>query len=60
MALFFLFASMMLIHIIRTWNSEEKPIYKNINEVVYALLTFAFGIYYPFLVLRFGSNKKGI
>lgn len=60
MALFFLFASMMLIHIIRTWNSEEKPIYKNINEVVYALLTFAFGIYYPFLVLRFGSDKKGI
>jgi len=60
MALFFLFAIMMFIHTIRTWNSEKKPIYKNINEVVYALLTLAFGIYYPFLLLRFGSDKRGI
>jgi len=60
MVLFFFFALMMFIHIVRTWSSENKSTSKKINEIVYTLLTLAFGIYYPFLLLKFGSNKKGI
>ena len=51
MILFFFFALMMFIHIVRTWNLEKKTTYKKINEVVYALLTLAFGVYYPLLLL---------
>ena len=60
MILFFFFALMMFIHIVRTWNLEKKTTYKKINEVVYALLTLAFGVYYPLLLFKFGSDKKGI
>ena len=54
-----IFAAIMFIHIIKTWNSEKK-IYKKINEVIYALLTVAFALIYPFLILKFGENKQGI
>ena len=60
MILFFIFAILMVIHIIKTWNLDGKKTYKKINEIVYAFLTLAFGSYYPFLVLKFGSEKKGI
>ena len=50
----------MLIHIIRSWNSETKPFYKKINEIIYALLALAFGLYYPLLILRFGKDHKGV
>jgi dolichol kinase len=51
---------MMVIHIVRTWNSENKSNYKKTNEVVYTFLTLAFGTYYPLLVGKLGSTKKGI
>ncbi|TFG30482.1 MAG: hypothetical protein EU532_00830 [Promethearchaeota archaeon] len=57
--LFLIFGFIMLIHIIKTWDSEKKS-YKKINEIIYTILTFAFAIYYPFLILRFGKNKNGI
>ncbi len=60
MILFFVFTFFMFVHILKTWNSAEKSNYKKINEIVYALLTLAFGIYYPFLIIKFGSNNKGI
>ena len=60
MILFYCFALMMFIHIVRTWNSDKKPISKKVNEVVYALLTIAFGSYYPFLLLKFGSEMNGV
>lgn len=60
MVLFYCFALMMFIHIVKTWNSDKKPISKKVNEVVYVLLTIAFGSYYPFLLLKFGSEKKGV
>ncbi|MFX1442867.1 MAG: phosphatidate cytidylyltransferase [Promethearchaeota archaeon] len=50
----------MFIHIIKTWNSENKNGYKKLNEVIYALLTVAFALFYPFIILRFGGNKQGI
>lgn len=55
-----IFAMLMFIHIIKTWNSENKSTYKKINEVIYALLTLAFAIFYPFLIIRFSGNKQGI
>ncbi|MHA1146831.1 MAG: hypothetical protein ACTSR8_01145 [Promethearchaeota archaeon] len=55
-----LFTVLMFIHIIRTWNHENKHFFKKLNEVVYALLTLAFGLYYPFIILSFGGNHKGV
>lgn len=55
-----IFAAIMFIHIIKTWNSENKGAYKKFNEVVYALLTVGFALFYPFLIIRFGGNKAGI
>ncbi|MHA1272402.1 MAG: hypothetical protein ACTSQP_00780 [Promethearchaeota archaeon] len=50
----------MTIHIIRTWNNESKNIFKKINEIIYALLTLLFGLYYPFLIIRFGKDHPGV
>lgn len=50
----------MFFHIIKTWNSENKSGYKKINEIVYAFLTLAFGIYYPFYIIRLGANYPGV
>ena len=50
----------MFIHIVRTWNLKNKEIYKKINEITYTLLPLAFGIYYPFLILKLAGNKKGV
>jgi CDP-diglyceride synthetase len=50
----------MCLHIVRSWNSEEKGIFKRINEIIYAILTLAFGLYYPFIILRYGNNFSGI
>jgi len=50
----------MFIHIIRSWNSESKTIFKKINEIVYALLVLSFGLYYPLLILRLGKDHAGI
>jgi len=55
-----IFGVIMFIHIIKTWNSENKNGYKKIDEVIYATLTLAFAIYYPFLVKKFGGKKEGI
>ncbi|MFX1258386.1 MAG: phosphatidate cytidylyltransferase [Promethearchaeota archaeon] len=44
----------------KTRNSENKGIFKKINEIIYTLLTLAFGIYYPFLILKLGGNNKGV
>lgn len=54
------FTILMSIHIARSWNSNNKSGYKKINEIVYALLTLAFGLYYPLLILRFGKDHNGI
>ncbi len=55
-----IFASIMLVHIVRTWNVEDKSAYKKIDEVIYTLLTIAFAFVYPHLILKFGRNEKGI
>lgn len=60
MLLFFIFTIFMFIHIFKTWNLEGKTSYKKINEIIYAFLTLAFGIYYPLLVLWLGNNNNGI
>ncbi len=50
----------MILHIARSWSSEGKSVYKKINEIVCAFLTVAFGIYYPFLILRLGLDYPGV
>ena len=55
-----IFGAIMFVHIIKTWNSENKNGYKKIDEVIYATLTLAFAIYYPFLIMRFGGTNHGI
>ncbi len=55
---FFVF---MVIHIVRSWNSSEnKTIYKKLNEIVYAFLLIAFGLYYPLLIINFASDHAGV
>lgn len=60
MILCFVIVIFMLIHIIRSWNSEDKSTSKKINEIIYTILALAFGIYYPFIILKLGGSKKGI
>lgn len=60
MILCFLVVIMMIYHIIRTWNSEDKSASKKINEIIYTLVTLAFGIYYPFIIIKLGGSRKGI
>jgi dolichol kinase len=47
-------------HVIKTWNSENKHIYKKINELAYVSLTVIFGILYPFFILKLGGNYPGV
>ena len=60
MILCFVIVIFMVIHIIRTWNSENKSSSKKINEIIYTFLTLAFGIYYPFLIIKLGGTKRGV
>lgn len=55
----FVIVLFMFIHIVRTWKTENKSIFKKINEIIYTSLALAFGIYYPFLILKLGGNYKG-
>ncbi len=55
-----IFGAIMFVHIIKTWNTENKNGYKKIDEIIYAILTLAFAIYYPFLIIKFGGKKEGI
>ncbi|TFF93772.1 MAG: hypothetical protein EU543_02825 [Promethearchaeota archaeon] len=50
----------MIYHIIRSWNDKNKDIYKKINEIMYCILTLAFGVYYPFFIIHFGNNHPGV
>ena len=56
----FIIALVMFVHILRTWNSENKRNYKRINEIIYTLLLLAFGAYYPFLIVKIAGKNKGI
>ncbi|MFX1393454.1 MAG: phosphatidate cytidylyltransferase [Promethearchaeota archaeon] len=56
----FVIVAFMFIHIFRTWKTENKSIFKKLNEIIYTLLALAFGIYYPFLILKLGGNNKGV
>ena len=51
---------LMFLHIIRTWNTENKDIYKKINEVVHATLQAIFIVCYPFFVIKFSTGVAGI
>ncbi len=50
----------MVVHIVRSWNLEGKDNFKRINEIVYAILTFAFGLYYPIIIEWLGGYRSGI
>ena len=50
----------MFVHIIKSWNSEDKDGYKKFNEIMYLIITLAFSLYYPFLVQSVAANKKGV
>jgi len=50
----------MVYHVVKSWNDQSKDIYKRINEIMYCILTLAFGFYYPFFIVQFGNNHPGI
>jgi CDP-diglyceride synthetase len=50
----------MFIHIFRTRKQNEKNRYKKINEIIYASLTFFFGLYYPLIILKLGEKREGL
>ena len=50
----------MFIHIIKSWNSEDKDGYKKFNEIAYTIIFLAFALYYPFLITKIAANKKGV
>jgi len=50
----------MVYYVIRSWKDKNKNIYKRINEIMYCILTLAFGIYYPVFIIHFGNNHPGI
>ena len=56
----FVIVAFMFIHIVKTSKTENKSNFKKINEIIYTLLTLAFGIYYPFLILKLGGKNKGV
>jgi hypothetical protein len=51
---------LMFLHSIRTWNQENKDIYKKINELVHAILQIGLIICYPFFVIKFSAGVDGI
>ncbi len=55
----FFIVTFMIIHIKKTWNENNKEIYKKINELAYCILTLAFAFYYPFLIFLFGNGYSG-
>jgi dolichol kinase len=50
----------MVVHIIKSWNSEDKGGYKKINEIAYTIIFLAFALYYPLLVTKIAADKKGV
>ncbi|MBN1216606.1 MAG: hypothetical protein JXA99_14350 [Candidatus Lokiarchaeota archaeon] len=50
----------MCIYIYKSRNKKEKTIYTKINEILYCILTLAFGIYYPLLIIILGKDYNGL
>ena len=52
--------ALMFLHSIRTWNKENKDIYKKINELVHAFLQIGLIICYPFFIIKFSTGVEGV